>query len=138
MAHSIQVVAGRGLVITYTGTLTDSEFVDIDREILTLATSGPEPAWIMIDTTDLADNRVSADTVRQSAGRARQLGLENQPQVDIFFVMPGDVDFGLARVWQGFFENPHANTRIYRSREQAMADISTLQGELNPDESEAG
>ena len=71
---------------------------------------------------DLRDARVGLDApeVREIA----QFVLQNQPTAPpprVAFVTDRDVDFGLARMFEGFRENPATTVRVFRNFDEALS-----------------
>ena len=126
MSYTITRVKGPGVVVTLNGTLNNTEMAAMDKELLSLAVKEQDMAFFLIDTTNLAANNVSTSQIRDSAVTARETGLELDLQAEIIFVMPADLDYGIARVWNGFFATEDKKVHIYRNRNDAQDFIDQL------------
>ncbi|MBT8490361.1 MAG: hypothetical protein KJN62_04880 [Deltaproteobacteria bacterium] len=83
------------------------------------------PLVLLSDYTEADVEKVTADGLRIVASRFR--GIEdNYPGVYWIAIMPTDLKFGLARMWQSFADELFSNTHVVRSRDDAEKLISSF------------
>jgi hypothetical protein len=83
------------------------------------------PLVLLSDYIEADVEKVTADGLRLVASRFR--GFEdNYPEVHWISIVPTDLKFGLARMWQVYAEELISNTHVVRSRDDAEKIISSI------------
>jgi hypothetical protein len=83
------------------------------------------PLVLLSDYSEADVEKVTAEGLRLVASRFQ--GFEdNYPGVRWISIMPTDLKFGLARMWQAYAEKLFSNTYVVRSRDDAEKIISSI------------
>lgn len=83
------------------------------------------PIVLLSDYSEADVNKVTADGLRLVASRFR--GFEDHyPGVYWISIVPTNLKFGLARMWQAYAEELFSNTHVVRSRDDAEKIISSI------------
>lgn len=83
------------------------------------------PLVLLSDYSEADVEKVTAEGLRLVASLFR--GFEdNYPGVLWISIMPTDLKFGLARMWQAYAEKIFSNTHVVRSRDDAEKIISSI------------
>lgn len=83
------------------------------------------PLILLSDYIEADPENVTADGLRLVASRFR--GIEKKyPEVHWISIMPTDLKFGLARMWQVYVEGLFSNTHVVRSRGDAKELICSV------------
>ena len=83
------------------------------------------PLVLLSDYFEADVEKVTADGLRLVALRFRGFE-ENYPEVHWISIVPTDLKFGLARMWQAYAEELFSNTHVVRSRDDAEEIISSI------------
>lgn len=126
MPYTLEHLDGKGIVISYSGHLDENEFRQCEKELVGAVLSTPDLKYVMVDTCNLDASSIDSAMIRESAANASDIGSENQLTSEILFVMPKDLDYGLARVWTAFFTHPGSKCQVFRGREEADAYLKSL------------
>lgn len=127
MAYAISIITGPGAIVTLTGILNDADMMALDRDLLSLVASDRSLRYVLVDASQLTNSHLSSNQIRNSAVNARNTGINLDLDTTLVFIMPGDLDYGQARLWNGFFAHDGQQAHIYKSREDALAYIDSLE-----------
>jgi hypothetical protein len=75
--------------------------------------------YALIDLGDATEVRVTRDDVVELVAADMQIALVVPRPMAVAIVAPGDLAFGVARMWEGFAEVTRWNTHVFRSRAEA-------------------
>ena len=104
------VSEGRGVYLAGTGLLTG---------LLRESDSLKRLHYGLIDLTDVTELRVTRDDVLEFVQVDMQIALIVPRPLAVAIVAPGDLAFGIARMWEAFAEGTRWNTHVFRSRTEA-------------------
>jgi len=119
--------AGTLLVFKGSGVLTGVEIIETTRKLVESgdAVRRVRRTLVLFDQVTKVD--VSADDIRRLIEVDRSL-VELIPRTIIAIVAPKDELFGLSRMWEMMVGVPGWETRVFRSRPDADAWLSTAPG----------
>lgn len=111
--------AGYGAVFRCRGAVTGEEI--LERNATLLSTEGPE-RWLfgVIDYADAASVAGTPAQVKAMAHQYRELAARGKPGVVVAIVVSPDLEKGIDAMWRTFAEETGWQTRIFRTREEAI------------------
>lgn len=110
---------GRGVHMTGTGLLTGQEILAAKAGLLRAPDRLTGLAYGMVDVTDVTELRITRDDVMEFAAVDVRIAALVPRALAVAVVAPGDLAFGLARMWEAFAEVTGWNTHVFRSRADA-------------------
>ncbi|HUO65625.1 MAG TPA: hypothetical protein VMT97_18040 [Terriglobales bacterium] len=120
MPLSIEFLSGgRGLELVGSGVLTAQEILEAKGALLRSPERLRELHHALIDITDVTELRVTHDDVLEFVTADMQIALIVPRPMAVAVVAPGDLAFGVARMWEGFAEVTRWNRHVFRSRPEA-------------------
>jgi hypothetical protein len=105
-----------------TGEIIAKGFDDRDTWI---EKNAKETPLVLLSDYFEAVEKVTAEGLRMAASRFRGFG-DNYPEVHWISIVPTDLKFGLARMWQTYAEELISNTHVVRTRDDAEQIISSI------------
>jgi len=96
-----------------------------DRNTWILKNAKETPLVMLSDYCEAEVEEVTADGLQLVASRFRGFG-DTYPGAHWISIVPTDLKYGLARMWQTFAEEIFSNTHVVRSREDAEKIISSI------------
>ena len=125
MAFEIRYInGGEGIECLISGRAHTRELVKINEEIY----SDPHltrQKYQIVDLTDLESVEVNDRDIIQIAEMDKAAAKAN-PDIVIAVVAPGDLEYGLSRIWRALVDDSGFETRIFRDRESADRWIEEL------------
>jgi len=128
MAHAISITeCGRRVVFEADGPVDGKELVDVHREFLETREHELHGCrtWFVDFARALPGDAAGGD-IRLLADLAVTLS-ERVPLRAVAVHAPGDLDFGLARMWGVLAEKSGWHIRIFRSRSEATVWLETFE-----------
>ena len=110
---------GRGVHMSGTGLLTGQEILEAKAGLLRAPDRLTGLAYGMVDVTDVTELRITRDDVMEFVAVDVRIAALVPRAVAVAVVAPGDLAFGLARMWEAFAEVTGWNTHVFRSRADA-------------------
>lgn len=118
MAFEVKFIdGGEGLVFIASGVAHASELIAINREIYSEAYLMKQ-RYQLVDLTGAESIEVDERDIRQLADMDKEAAAIN-PEIKIAVVAPGDLEYGLARMWLAHVDEGELESRVFRSREEA-------------------
>ena len=114
--HSDQV----GLIHTVFGIVSDEDLIAMDDENIRITREIGQMKFILVDYTSVEAVEVSNAVLSMLAKRDRDRFVGGQPFTVIVTVAPGDLGFGLARMF-GASADTDENYGVFRTRTEAEA-----------------
>ena len=114
--HSDQV----GLIHTVFGIVSDEDLIAMDDENIRITREIGQMKFILVDYTSVEAVEVSNAVLSMLAKRDRDRFVEGQPFTLIVTVAPGDLGFGLARMF-GASADTGEYYGVFRTRTEAEA-----------------
>jgi len=112
---------GRRVHLTGTGLLTGQEILDAKAGLLRSPDRLKGLACGLVDVTDVTELRITRDDVLEFVAVDVRIAALVPRAVAVAVVAPGDLAFGLARMWEAFAEVTGWTTHVFRSRAEAEA-----------------
>lgn len=114
-----QLDNGLGLAITWSGTLTEAEYLDFYREQLSKeSVQHQEHRYSITDWSDVTETQLSPDAIAQVAWLFRDVAdVSSHPVIAI--VAREDMSFGLCRMWEMQTADSEPIMMVFREREAA-------------------
>ena len=111
---------GKGVSFTVTGTITAEEFVKANEEIYSRDLRAEPYLYCLVDFDSVQAIQAAAADVRRVANQDLAAS-KDMPATVIAVYAKGDLPFALARMWQVFVEAANWDTKVFRSRADAVA-----------------
>ena len=113
-----------GMTTLFSGILTDEEIIQSCKDRLAQEDKIRELFYIKDDLLDVTEFRVSSETIKTCASFALKASELNKQLVHVAIV-PTDLVYGMARMWQAYSDGTNWNKNIFRSREEAEEWLKT-------------
>src|SRR5262245_60801885 len=113
--------AGAGVILDWSGSLTLSDFHEVQTGFLTSSEKLKQVKYILVDLTFVATLNVPYRDMELIAQGDMRLAQNATPGVLFAVAAPRDLGFGLARMWQVLAEKTKWETMVLRSRAEAEA-----------------
>jgi hypothetical protein len=110
---------GRGVQFAGSGVLTAQEVLEAKTGLWRSPERLKGLHYALIDMSDVTEVHITRDDVLEFVVADMQIALIVPRRVGVAIVAPGDLAFGLARMWEVFAEVTHWNTHVFRSRAEA-------------------
>ena len=110
---------GRGVQLTGTGLLTGKEILEAKAALLRAPDRLKGLHYGLVDVTDVTELRITRDDVLEFVQVDMQIALIVPRSPAVAVVAPGDLAFGIARMWEAFAEVTGWNIHVFRSRGEA-------------------
>lgn len=110
---------GRGVRLVGTGLLTGQEILEAKQGLLRSPDRIKGLAYGLVDMTDVTELQITRDDVLEFVAVDVQIAALVPRVLAVAVVAPGDLAFGLARMWEAFAEVTGWNTHVFRSRAEA-------------------
>lgn len=118
MAFEVKFIdGGEGLVFIASGKAHASELIAINREIYSEAYLMKQK-YQLVDLTGAEEIEVDERDIKQLADMDKEAAAIN-PEIKIAVVAPGDLEYGLARMWLAHVDEGELESRVFRTREEA-------------------
>ena len=115
------IANGQGVVYTHRGTVTADELLEITRKALARPEKVRKVLFSIIDQSDVALSYEPMQVISHLQILDKKLiGLMHKGFVQAI-IAPSDLAFGYARMWQAMSENEGWESRVVRSRAEAVA-----------------
>jgi hypothetical protein len=118
MAFEVKFIdGGEGLIFVASGKAHASELIAINREIYSEAYLMKQK-YQLVDLTGAESIQVEERDIRQLAEMDKEAAAVN-PEIKIVVVAPGDLEYGMARMWLAHVDEGELESRVFRTREEA-------------------
>lgn len=107
-----------GVTTFFTGILTDQEIIQSCEDRIASEDKVRDLYFIKDDLLDVTEFRVSSETIQTCASFALKASEINKRLVHVAIV-PTDLVYGMARMWQAYSDGTNWNKNIFRNREEA-------------------
>lgn len=113
--------ADGGVISTYSGKVTDEEFLQCLKEKFFLGKNTLSPKKIealrysISDCADVTDFDVSVDTIKHVADLSKTVMETNQTML-MAIVAPNNYEFGMGRLWQANMGSHSDRAKIFRTK----------------------
>jgi len=129
MGYQINWVDGSsGVISSFSGTLTEADIQHSMQECTTNAERFKAYAFVINDFSAVDELQISSKYIIANADQAVELSELNH-HLHFVFVVPTDLEMGLARMWAAYAEKTGWQVHFARTREQAEAWLSEQLGE---------
>ena len=102
--------------------VTDDEFRQCIADVRAIAAESPELNEL-VDMSAVTGVAVNSETVRAAAGSPPAFA----PQSRQAAIATSDIGFGMSRMYEMLIETKRPNTRVFRSRDEALRWLSLPQ-----------
>jgi hypothetical protein len=109
----------RGVHFNGTGVLTGQEILDAKAALLRAPDQLRTLTYALVDVTDVVELRITRDHVLEFVSLDLQIAEVVGRAVAVAIVAPGDLAFGIARMWEAFVDVTGWTTYVFRSRAEA-------------------
>src|SRR5215470_15644080 len=113
--------AGAGIILDCSGSLTLSDFREVQNEFLTCPEKLKELKYVILDLTSADSLNIPYGHVDFLAEQDKLIANNAPPGVLYAVAAPRDLGYGLARMWQILAEQTKWETLVLRSRSEAEA-----------------
>jgi hypothetical protein len=110
---------GRGLQLVGSSVLTAREILEAKAGLLRSPERLKGLHYALIDLADVTEVHVTHDDILELVAADMQIALVVPRPIAVAVVAPGDLTFGVARMWESFAEVTRWNTYVFRSRAEA-------------------
>ena len=112
--------AGKGVVLTASGIVTGEDFIEASNEIFSRDLAAEPYLYAVVDFDGSNGTNISTSQLREIANRDL-LASRYLPKGVVGIYANNDLPFALARIWQILVESSGWETRIFRSRPEAVS-----------------
>lgn len=124
MAYKIILEDNRTrLVITLSGSVTDVEFNELWRETAEVLTQSPTIFIIIADYSEAQLSSITVEGAREASHWPRELA-RFHPNILMISILKRRLEFGIVRMWAGFFRETTWNKVFVRSWDECREVIS--------------
>ena len=106
------------VIVTYTGIVTDDDIDSSLTERLSCQERVEGYKYAITDCTNISDYKVTTNGMINAASKASKTEGVNKDVVAIC-IMPNNLEFGMARLWEGHVSQNDWNVRIVRNWDEA-------------------
>jgi hypothetical protein len=110
---------GRGVQFAGSGVLTAQEILEAKTGLLRSPERLKGLHYTLIDMSDVTELHVTRYDVLEFVAADMQIALTVPRRMAVAIVAPGDLAFGVSRMWEAFAEVTHWCTHVFRSRAEA-------------------
>lgn len=107
-----------GVTTYFTGVLTDQEIIKSCEDRIASEEKIRDLHFIKDDLLDVTEFRVSSETIQTCASFALKAAEINMRLVHVAIV-PTDLVYGMARMWQAYSDGTNWNQNIFKDRKEA-------------------
>ena len=125
MPYAITIDSTRkGLITTYSGELSNEEFVRCTREKFIQGEEFLSKDYVdsfnysLSDMTDVTRIDIDLDSIKSNASLSEKALALNTDGIMVV-VCPSDLEFGLSRLWQTYADSGADRIKLFRSRPEA-------------------
>ncbi|MFZ0692986.1 MAG: hypothetical protein WAN51_02350 [Alphaproteobacteria bacterium] len=116
---------GKGVFATMSGHVTGDELIAINREVFARDLAVEPYLYSLVDCDDIEGMNLSTMQLRELAHEDVSAS-KNLPNYIVAIYAKNDLPFALARMWQVFVEQAGWETRVFRTRPEAVAWVKRL------------
>ena len=119
MTYAIRYSKDGGIYTTYSGVVTDEDFYNSVNERYGAERSIANYRYLFTDFSDVAELKISSNAAIEGAKRA-DIASNNNHDIIMVVVVPSDLEYGMARMWQAYFgDDTGWKVSLFRNEEQA-------------------
>ena len=110
---------GRGVQIAAAGVLTAQEILDAKAGLLRSPERLKGLHYALIDMSAVTELHITRYDIPEFVAADMQIAMIVPRRMAVAIVAPGDLAFGVARMWEAFAEVTRWHTHVFRSRAEA-------------------
>ncbi len=110
---------GEGILYQCSGVLSGAEIISANQELLASPARRRGRRYGLVDCSAVASVEISTAELRALADQDARLAAEARIPILLAVVAPGDLGYGLARMWQAFAQGIWWRAEVFRDRPAA-------------------
>ena len=109
-----------GVITTYSGEVTDTDLLESGEEKNRNRDRVIKCHYAITDLSAVERFPVSVGSIKNNAGLSSNFFSENRDGL-VVFVLPTDLEYGMARIWQAYADADGKRSKLCRTRAEAEA-----------------